>query len=138
MKIDELNSVLRNIFKELFDEGYKRLPIAEVTLGKSFSPQFGKFMEDTDLGYVPISRMINGLGFELCVIPIKSDDDKAIKFIQEQYKQFIKTTKNDLIDYLDNRTTSSPIRKRKSTSELEKIFDEVINDYINDIEKESI
>ena len=133
MRISDLNKILRQIFKELIDKGYRKLPMAEVTLGRSFTPQFTKFVEETDLGYIPIERMVEGLGFNLMLIPVKDSDTEFNQKIQEKYQEFIKICKNDLIDHLDNRTIKVRVR---GNSELDKLFDDVIDDLINDVEKE--
>ena len=133
MKIGDLNNILRQIFKELIDKGYPKLPMAEVTLGRSFSPQFTKFIEETDLGYIPIERMVQGLGFNLMVIPVKDSDAEFNQKIQEKYQDFIKVCKNDLLDHLDNRTIKVRVR---GGSELDKLFDDFIDDFINEVEKE--
>lgn len=134
MNSENFNSLLRNLFTELINQGYKKFPITEVTLGKTFGPQFSKFLEDSDLGLTPLERMIRGLGFELHLIPVKSNDNEFHKQMDKKYQEFIDTSKSDLIDYLDNRPTKSGGgNKTKIDNDA---FDDVLDDLFNEIEKE--
>jgi len=129
MDSHELNMILRDLFKQLIDQGYKKLPMVEVTLGKTFSPQFGKFIDQTDLGLIPLERMIKGLGFELHLVPVKSEDKEFHSKMNEKYQEFINTSKNDLVDYLDNR----PLKNNNTRGS---VFDDELEDILNELEKE--
>lgn len=129
MQLDELNNALRDMYNGLVDSGFKKFPMAEVTLGKAFSPQFNKFLEDTDLGINPLIRMINGLGYELHIIPVKSDDNEFKKIMNEHYTSFFDMSKNDLIDHIENRKFT-----RSGSSKTVKVFETVIDDLLNDLE----
>lgn len=129
MNAHELNTVLRGLFKGLIDQGYKKLPMVEVTLGKTFSPQFSKFIEETNLGLIPLERMVNGLGYDLHLVPVKSDNQEFHKELNEQYQKFLDMARNDLVDYLDNRPTSST--RTRST-----VFDEELDDILNELERD--
>lgn len=132
MKSDEFNNLLRNIFKELIEQGYKKYPMVEVTLGKTFSPQFSKFLEESDLGLTPLERMVKGLGFELNIVPSKPDDEEFNNKMHEKYMEFANTSKNDLTDYLDNRQVKSG---GKTTTD-QSAFDDVLDDLFNELEKD--
>jgi len=129
MDSHELNMILRDLFKQLIDQGYKKLPMVEVTLGKTFSPQFGKFIDQTDLGLIPLERMIKGLGFELHLVPVKSEDKEFHSKMNEKYQEFVNTSKNDLVDYLDNR----PLKNNNTKGS---VFDDELEDILNELEKE--
>ncbi len=128
MKINELNEILRTMFNTLIERGFKKFSMADVTLGRAFSPQFNKFLVEADLGLNPLERMINGLGYELHLIPIKSDDNDFIEIINEKYNEFIENSKNDLIDHIENR----PIKQ--VNNKTSKIFDEALDDILADLE----
>jgi len=129
MDSHELNMILRDLFKQLIDQGYKKLPMVEVTLGKTFSPQFGKFIDQTDLGLIPLERMIKGLGFELHLVPVKSEDKEFHSKMNKKYQEFVNTSKNDLVDYLDNR----PLKNNNTRGS---VFDDELEDILNELEKE--
>lgn len=131
MKSEEFNNVLRQMFKDLIDKGYKKYPMVEVTLGKTFSPQFSKFVEESDLGLTPLERMIKGLGFELHLIPVKNDDTDFHEKMNSKYLEFINNSKNDLIDYLDNR----PVKNSKTIADPT-LYEETLDELLNEIEKE--
>jgi len=129
MDSHELNMILRDLFKQLIDQGYKKLPMVEVTLGKTFSPQFGKFVDETDLGLIPLERMIKGLGFELHLVPVKSEDKDFHSRMNGKYQEFINISKNDLIDYLDNRPKNTNHNKGS-------VFDNELEDILNELEQD--
>jgi len=124
MLINEVNTVLRLMFNELIESGFKKFPMAEVTLGKSFSPQFNKFLEDVDLGLNPLTRMVNGLGFDLHLVPVKSDNSEFKKLMEDQFTSFLATSKNDLIDHIENRPE---VKKGKTNKLYEDIVDDLLN-----------
>ena len=127
MLVNELNDSLRNLFSDLINKGYRKFSMTEVTLGKAFSPQFNKFLEDTDLGLSPLERMVNGLGFELHLIPIKSGDLEFKKIIDQKYEEFLDNSKNDLIDHIENR----PVKQTGGT--VTKAFDNALEDMFADL-----
>lgn len=127
MIINEVNTVLRLMFNELIENGFKKFPMAEVTLGKSFSPQFNKFLDDVDLGLNPLTRMVNGLGFELHLVPVKSDNNEFKKSMEDQFSSFLAISKNDLIDHIENR----PEVKRGKTN---KVYEDIVDDLLNGLD----
>lgn len=127
MVVNELNESLRAMFTGLIKNGYKKFPMTEVTLGKAFSPQFNKFLEDTDLGLSPLERMVNGLGFELHLMPVKSGDTEFKKIMDQKYSEFIESSKNDLIDHIENR----PVKQ--SGGKVTKAFDDALEDMFADL-----
>lgn len=132
MVINQLNDLLRQIFGELVEKGYKKKPMADVTLGSSFGPQFNKFfVEKTDLGLSPLTRMVEGLGYELHLVPIKQDDEETKKLLESQYETFESETKEDLINYLDNR----PAQTRSSGGgKVSKAFDDHVDDIFDQLD----
>jgi len=128
MVIEEFNEELRQIFVRLGELGFKRFPMAEVTLGKSFSPQFNKYVDGDDLGMNPLIRMVNGLGGKLHITPVKEGDTKFEKFLDDQCHSFLDTAKNDLIDHIENRP--DPKRNNKINNKaygniIEELLDEL-------------
>ncbi len=110
MEISQLNACLREMFVKLIGDGFTKSSITEVTLGKSFNPQFTKFIDDTDLGIKPLTRMIESLGYDLHIVPIKPTDTVFNKIVEKQMNVFYKETNSDLMDYLDNKEGGIKIR----------------------------
>ena len=129
MEIEQLNSVMRDMFTNLINNGYNKTSIAEVTLGKTFVPQFCKYVNNTNLGLIPLERMIKNLGFELHLVPIKSNDNEFNTLLDTQLLNFLTICKNDLIDYLDNR----PIRQNTDSKTFEDEIDNMINELEHDV-----
>ena len=131
MVIEELNEVTRQMYAELIDRGFKKFPMAEVTLGKSFSPQFNKFIEGDDLGLNPLTRMFNGLGGKLHIVPAKEGDSEFEKIIEKQYRSFLETSKNDLIDHIENR----PDPKRNNINNTNnKVYSNIVDELLDDLD----
>ncbi len=128
MKINELNETLRSMFNALIERGFKKFPMADVTLGRAFSPQFNKFLVESDLGLNPLERMVNGLGYELHLIPIKPGDNEFKKSMDDKYNEFIENSKNDLIDHIENRPS------KQTTGKVTQAFEEVLDDIFADLE----
>lgn len=127
MIVNELNESLRNLFIGLINKGYKKFSMTEVTLGKAFSPQFNKFLENTDLGLSPLERMVNGLGFELHLIPVKAGDTEFKKVMDQKHSEFLENSKNDLVDHIENR----PVKQ--SGGKVTKAFDNALEDMFADL-----
>jgi hypothetical protein len=128
MKINELNNTLRLMFNSLIERGFKKFPMADVTLGRAFSPQFNKFLVETDLGLNPLERMVNGLGYELHLIPIKPGDNEFKKSMDDKYNEFIENSKNDLIDHIENRPT------KQTTGKVTQAFNDEVENLLADLE----
>ncbi|MCD6435967.1 MAG: hypothetical protein J7L15_06220 [Clostridiales bacterium] len=129
MKIDEINEYIRSMFIKLINNGFTKSSISEITLGRSFTPQFTKFIEQTDLGLKPITRMIEGLGYDIHIVPIKSEDVKNQKYIEQIMTDFYQNSNSEILDYLDNSqcTVSTPIKINKT---YQLIIDELCQNII--------
>lgn len=130
MTSEDLNQIIRELFTKLIDSGYKKLPICNVTLGQNFSPQFDKFIKGTDLGLGPLTRILDGLGHNMALVPVKDDDKEFKQQIQKKYQEFIGEANTDLIDFLENRTTP------QRTATVSKYVEGEVDDLINEIESE--
>jgi hypothetical protein len=118
----------KNVFNDLINRGFKKFPMSEVTLGKAFAPQFNKFLTEVDLSLNPLERMINGLGFELHLVPIKSNDNETKRLLDNIYSNFVEISKNDLIDHIENRPTN--IRVNGNNGKISKMFNEALEDIL--------
>lgn len=108
MKLAELNSLIRNEIKELVEEqGFRKKPICDVTLGRQAQPQFEQFIRGTDLGMKPLERFIEGFGYELIVVPIKKGNGTEEDIFQEYCTKFLVSMNDDLQSYLKNKQTSN-------------------------------
>jgi phage-related tail protein len=123
------NSLLRTIFEELLVQGYNKGTICSVTLGSNAVIQFDKLMEGVDLGLKPLTRIINGLGFELCLVPVKSNDVKMKNDIQKKWDDVSKNMKEDIINFINKnykvrKPKEDSIKLNKETSEfIDNIYD---------------
>lgn len=129
MKGDVLNQAMREMFLDLVNEGYKKHPMCEVTLGTSASPQFENFLKGEPLGVKPLGRMIEGLKCELHLVPVMSTDEETLKTINETTEKFIAESRKYLIDFIDNR----PLSGRSTTGKTKIAFSEQVNEMFDEI-----
>lgn len=125
MRIDELNSMLREMFKQFVDNGYKKHPICSVTLGDTFGPQFTNFLNGNDLGLGPLTRIIENLGYEIHLVPVSNDDQEAQTLIQDRANNFVREISSDLKDFLDNRQPKSGKVSQAFDNEIQELMSEI-------------
>lgn|GEM_PF-2986512 len=131
MKIDELNSCIRDIFKKLLTNGFNKSSISEITLGRSFIPQCIKFIDDVDLGLKPLTRLIDRLGYQVHIVPVRPDDEEFQKYINKKTEEFHNESYSEILDYLDNKPfTAKPIK-------INKTFENIINQLLEEEEEEN-
>lgn len=128
MQINELNEYIRKMFKKLISNGFTKTSISEITLGRSFTPQCTKFIENTDLGLKPLTRIIDRLGYEVHIVPVKSDDTEFQTYINNKMIEFYQESNSEILDYLDNNQRTSSSIKINDT--FAKIIDELIEEKI--------
>lgn len=136
MQIAELNEYIRNMFKTLIKNGFTKSSISGITLGRSFTPQFTKFVENTDLGLKPLTRMIEGLGYDIHIVPIKPEDVESQRYIEEKMVEFYQESNSEILDYLDN---SQHIPQVITINKMfQKVIDELTEDIIdNEVEDDT-
>jgi len=127
MKARELNVTIRTMIQQLISDNYKKHPICAITLGNQASPQFEKFLKGADLGIKPLERLVEGLGFDLCLVPVEREDKGALDSIDTTCAKFIDVARNNVVDYLDNRelapreSGNGPVAKAFQDAALEMI-----------------
>lgn len=107
MKIGDFNTIVRELLKKLVQKGYPKHPMCAATLGAAANPQFDRFMKGTDLGAIPMGRLVDGLGYELCVIPVKQGDTDAKAYIEQCASAFLGDAETTLVEHLENRPVST-------------------------------
>lgn len=132
MKAAEMNLVLRTMFQQLIDEGYRNHTLCCCTLGNMSTPLFVKFMNGTDLGIKPLERMLQGFGYTLKLVPVKPEDIDTNKNLDEISSEFITNAKTMLVEYMDkNRQTSS--RVPRGDGKIGQMFDQEMDDIFQDL-----
>lgn len=106
MNSSEMNNLLRSMFAKLVEEGHPKNPMCAVTLGTNANPYFSKFLEGTELGIKPLSRMVEGLGFDLHLVPVKKDDVATVQELEKNSEIFINDAVDTLKEFLENHTVT--------------------------------
>ncbi len=127
MKFEEYNDSIRELIKELISDGYNKFQICSATLGAQRGPQFQGFIENKNLGIKPLSRLINGLNYDLHLVAIPNNDVEKEQIIYELNSEFEDNLKFNLIEYLES------IKKNKEQEKVNKtnIFDDVAQSIID-------
>jgi len=110
MKISQLNTTLRELIKQLENDGFGKKALCDTTLGQQAYPQFDRFIKGTDLGIRPLERVLDGYGYDLLTIPVKKGDADSLKVIEGLISNFVPELLADLKEFLENR----PVGERGS------------------------
>ncbi len=129
MKFEDYNNSLRELIKELISDGYSKAQICNATLGSQRGPQFQGFIDDKNLGIKPLTRMINGLNYDLHLVAIPNNDVEKEQVLSELNGDFEDNLKFNLIEYLES------VKKTKEEDKVNKtnLFDEVASSIIDNL-----
>lgn len=128
----DFNSILREMFISLNNDGYKYHPMCNVTLGSASNPQFKSFIDGNSLGIGPLERMISGLQYELHLVPVHKDDKEAKKYINDITYDFVKNSQSNLINHLENR----PVAVRGPKQQVKSAFQSTVDSLISGLEED--
>lgn len=129
MTSDKFNEYLREIFKSLVSDGFKKSDISSATFGLNKQDQFIKFtFNDRNMGLKPLNPIFNDIGFELHLVPIVKNDYKSKEFVDNITNESFYAFKMMLLDFLE--------RKKESKIRKDNISEFIINK-INKIKEES-
>jgi len=105
MQVEQINSIFREIFSELINDGYKKSNVCSITLGGSNVPQFDSFMKGTDFGIKPLQRIIENQGFNFKIIISPKESPEITKFVEEVNVESLKEIKGTMLKTLDNENS---------------------------------
>ncbi len=127
MKHDEINEVLRNIFNQLINDGYRKKHICDITNGSQKLPQFDQLINGGDLGLKPLERIFNSMGYELMITPIPKDNEEKKHILKEYVEEFIDASKFSLVECLESAEVIRETKKTKVSSIFIKTVDDIFN-----------
>lgn len=105
MQVEQINSIFREIFSELINDGYKKSNVCSITLGSSNVPQFDSFIKGTDFGFKPLQRIIENQGFNFKIIISPKESPEISKFIEDVNVESLKEIKAIMLKTLDNENS---------------------------------
>ena len=124
MKFEECNEIIRNTIKDLIKDGYKKNQICSVTLGGQRYSQMENFLNGSNLGVKPLSRVVETIGYDLMLVPVHRKDTEAQQQIRKISEDFIESFKHEIIDFLENSDKMEEMRIRKRN--CPKIIEETV------------
>jgi hypothetical protein len=105
MQVEQINSIFREIFNELINDGYKKSNVCSITLGSSNVPQFDSFIKGTDFGIKPLQRIIENQGFNFKIIISPKESPEISKFVDDVNVESLKDIKSIMLKTLDNENS---------------------------------
>lgn len=103
MKVENVNSMFRNLFEELLcNENIKKKHICSLLLGSQCEPQFDGFMKGNNFGIKPLQKIAESLGYDVQLIFTQKNDEELSKHIMDVNHNFIKDTETKLMKHLSN------------------------------------
>lgn len=123
VKTEELNTLLREFFKSLENDGYPGQDICSATLGAQAKPTYDNFIKNNKvLGVKPLSRIFDNLGYDLHLIPIKKENLETSTQLNNTTLEFVTDSNLELRNFFENRvpTKKKSGRKRVVSSLAEK------------------
>ena len=129
MKVEDINSELREMFQDIINDGAKKRHICGLTLGASNEPQFEGFLKGNDFGIKPLQRLINNVGYNFNIIIVPDENNEEVnKFIYETNQEFLSTCKEYLVEKLgdENAIKSASIPKTGLIADISnELFEEI-------------
>lgn len=125
MTYEKLNEFMRDIFRQLIDDGFTKRRICSLTLGNQSEPQFEQFLQGKNVGIKPITRLFNAFNLEAQIVLIPKDDEKMKNYIEEHNLNTIRKCQEILLNYLNEDLSRPRIRQPRGS-----VIDRVIEDLI--------
>ena len=132
MKNAELNSILREMVKILIEDGYKKKTLCAILLGSQSGPVFHGFMKGSNM-LRPLERLVDGLGYDLHMVPIKKDDYEMSNKLDGLTEEFVDETRRRIINYVENK----PVPQRKLSNRSIGLFKDVVDELYKELNLES-
>jgi hypothetical protein len=131
MKVENVNMIIRDMFTNLVNDGYKKGHICGLTLGSQSAPQLESFLKGNDFGIKPLQRLINNLGYEVNLVIVPSSDTEITKFVNEVNTEFITNVSKSLIEKLNNENivkSATTVKSGIIVDAANDLFDEIFGE----------
>lgn len=131
MNFKQFNIMIRELFKQLINEGYDKSIVCSCTLGVFAKILFDRIVnEEKDITNIPMERLLDRFGYDLLIIPVKSTDDKTKEYVENECITFIKEAKAQLSKHIQTRDVKRGVKKN---IELEKSRSNYLEETINNL-----
>jgi len=117
MNQDTFNSIIKESIKDLMESGIKEIDICDVLLSRAYISRFHTFIneENTLLGFKPLTKICDSLGYEFLIVPVKSNELDKKELINNSCNEFVNIFKETLYKHLSNKPQIE--RKKRGPSE---------------------
>lgn len=127
MKFSVFNLMIKEMVKQLIEGGHDSNSICRVTLGTTSIPLFQRLLDGKVLGHMPLERFLDTFGYELMIIPVKKDDPAGIKEVETKCFDFVRQAKQQLDEYLLNKTTKRGRKPSESKEQIGIVVADILN-----------
>ena len=137
MDFQGINVLIRNMFKRLFIENpsINSNQVCAVTLGENVSPQFKKFLDGTDFGHKPLSKLATNLDAEMWVMIIHKNDP-MYQEMKEQFEEyntvFTEETYKKIVEYHSKNASERQTTVRQGPT-VKNLLSQTVQDILSDV-----
>ena len=133
MNTQEFINAFRQIISDLIELGIKKTHIKGVLVPTSMN-QFYRFIEnDIDISLAALNKMLNNVGYELHVVPLKKDclEDNECKEVMDKINNIASDALAEISEILESRAgKETKSRKKILTPETEEYLNDLLDQFI--------
>lgn len=140
MKIEMVNSMLRNMVTNLCEAGWAKTVVGKLLLGSNGQAHLNQWMKTENVeqpknfGIKPITKIANLIGYEphIVFLPSDQDEDHARSHEAEQYidninRHFVEELKQSMINCMQNSMEGVNMTASNKTP-LDQVLDTMLDD----------
>ena len=124
MTLGRFNYELRRVLGNLISDGFQQKDVSGLTFGLNRQDQLRSFLQGRDISGKPLQRILDGLGFELHIVPVGKKDIEELERLETISENSMEALQLTLVEYLENLEG-----KRKRKSNIVQYVDMMINKF---------
>lgn len=133
MKIDEVNSILRNKILGMINQGWLKTHIGKVLLGANGQAHLNHFLKgndetgkSNDFGVKPLQKIANVVGFDVRIAFVPQGNHDIEEHLSTINMNFITELEDALLNYLNNNVTTNTNITRTSRTQIDNVLDDIL------------
>ena len=133
MKIDEVNSILRNKITDLISSGWLKTHIGKVLLGANGQAHLNHFLKSNEetgqfnnFGEKPLQKIANVVDFEVHLAFIPKGQHEPKEQISAINMNFFNELEEALLNYLNNNITEHTNINKTSRTQIDSVLDDLL------------
>jgi hypothetical protein len=133
MKIEEVNSILRNKILHLINTGWLKTHIGKVLLGANGQAHLNHFLKENkdtgkvnDFGIKPLQKIGNVIGYDVCIAFVPQDNHDVEEQLEQLNMNFIEDLEQSLLNYLNKNVSANANIVRSSRTQIDSVLDDLL------------